>query len=109
MPRTIRNTAAARLFPNAAAANRSIFFDRSGRARSVSEVYSVLNSRYAGAANSQATRTAMAAVGGHSDTSDVRSAVPATQPTDNAAAYLSALPEGRSRHAGHDGIRLERD
>ena len=32
----------ARLFPNAAAANRSIFYDRSGRARSVSEVYSVL-------------------------------------------------------------------
>ena len=53
----------ARLFPNAAAANRSIFYDRSGRARSVSEVYSVLTSRYASAANSQATRTAMASVG----------------------------------------------
>ena len=50
----------ARLFPNAAAANRSIFYDRSGRARSVSEVYSVLNARYAGAASSPATRTAMA-------------------------------------------------
>ena len=50
----------ARLFPNAAAANRSIFYDHDGRARSVSEVYSVLNSRYASAANSQATRTAMA-------------------------------------------------
>src|SRR6201995_5146975 len=38
---------AARLFPNAAAANRSIFYDRStGRARSVSEVYSVLQQRY---------------------------------------------------------------
>src|SRR5213079_1769206 len=36
------NASAARLFPNAAAANRSIFFDRSGRGRSVSEVYSVL-------------------------------------------------------------------
>ena len=53
----------ARLFPNAAAANRSIFFDRAGRARSVSEVYSVLTSRYASAANSPATRTAMASVG----------------------------------------------
>ena len=42
----------ARLFPNAAAANRSIFYDRSGRARSVSEVYSVLSSRYASAATS---------------------------------------------------------
>ena len=48
---------AARLFPNAAAANRSIFYDRSGQARTVSQVYSVLNARYAGAANSQATRT----------------------------------------------------
>src|SRR6195952_2688885 len=53
---------AARLFPNAAAANHSIFFDRSGRARNVSEVYSVLTSRYASAAGSQATRMAMAAV-----------------------------------------------
>src|SRR6201747_588663 len=42
----------ARLFPNAAAGNRSIFYDRGGRARSVSEVYSVLTSRYASAANS---------------------------------------------------------
>jgi len=49
----------ARLFPNAAAANRSIFYER-GRARSVSEVYSVLTQRYASAANSPATRTAMA-------------------------------------------------
>src|SRR6202023_1945794 len=55
---------AARLFPNAAAANRSIFFDRStGRARSVSEGYSVLSARYAGAASSPATRSAMAVFG----------------------------------------------
>jgi hypothetical protein len=53
----------AALFPNAAAANRSIFFDHTGHARSVSEVYSVLNARYAGAASSPATRTAMAAYG----------------------------------------------
>src|ERR1700750_2647571 len=44
----------ARLFPTAAAANRSIFYDSTGRARSVSEVYSVLTSRYASAANSPA-------------------------------------------------------
>ena len=53
----------AALFPSAAAANRSIFFDRSGSARSVSEVYSVLNARYAGAASSPATRTALATFG----------------------------------------------
>src|SRR5712672_787127 len=57
------NASAARLFPNAAAANRSIFYDRAGRGRSVSEVYSVLTTRYASAANSQDTRTAFAALG----------------------------------------------
>src|SRR5216110_399244 len=51
----------ARLFPNAAAANRSIFYEKdSGRARSVSEVYSVLTTRYAAAANAKDTRTAFA-------------------------------------------------
>ncbi len=53
---------AARLFPNAAAANRSIFYDR-GRTRSVSEVYSVLTSRYASAANSPATQMALTSGG----------------------------------------------
>src|SRR5438045_3648586 len=89
------NASAARLFPNAAAANRSIFFDHSGRARSVSEVYSVLSSRYAGAASSQATRTAVAAVGDTPTRVTFASAAPATQPIDNAA-YFSAFPEDRS-------------
>jgi Transglycosylase SLT domain len=85
---------AARLFPNAAAANRSIFFDRSGRARSVSEVYSVLTSRYASAANSRATRTAMASVG---DTPAMAfaSVAPAAPAIDNAA-YLSSFPDSRA-------------
>src|ERR1700720_75543 len=82
----------ARLFPNAAAANRSIFFDRSGRARSVSEVYSVLTSRYASAANSPATRTAMASVGVTPAGTAFASASP---PVDNAA-YLSTFPDVRS-------------
>ena len=46
------NASAARMFPNAAAANQSIFYDSSGQARSVSQVYSVLNTRYASAATS---------------------------------------------------------
>ena len=79
----------ARLFPNAAAANRPIFYDASGRARSVSEVYSVLTQRYASAANSQATRTAMAAVG----IPETRLA--AAAPVDNAA-YLSAFPDAQA-------------
>jgi Transglycosylase SLT domain len=85
----------ARLFPNAAAANRSIFFDRTGRARSVSEVYSVLTSRYASAANSPATRTAMASVGDIPAGVTFVSAAPATPPIDNAA-YLSTFPDVRS-------------
>jgi hypothetical protein len=84
---------AARLFPNAAAANRSIFYDRSGQARTVSEVHSVLTARYAGAANSQATRTAMASVGGDIQPSvAVASAAPAAPAIDNAA-YLSTFPD----------------
>src|SRR3982075_2607540 len=84
-----------RLFPNAAAANRSIFFDRTGRARSVSEVYSVLTSRYASAANSPATRTAMASVGDTPASVTLASAAPATPPIDNAA-YLSTFPDVRA-------------
>jgi hypothetical protein len=85
------NASGARLFPNAAAANRSIFYDSSGHARSASEVYSVLSARYAGAANSQATRSAMASVG------DIPSgaAVASAAPIDNAA-YLSSFPDARS-------------
>jgi hypothetical protein len=81
----------ARLFPNAAAANRSIFYDRSGRARSVSDVYSVLTSRYASAANSQATRSAMASVGVTPASVALASAAPATPPADNAV-FLSSFP-----------------
>src|SRR5665213_4283895 len=72
----------ARLFPNAAAANRSIFYDSSGRARSVADVYSVLSARYASAAGSPATRSAMASVGG---ISKVASAAPPAAPLENAA------------------------
>jgi hypothetical protein len=81
--------AGAALFPNAAAANRSIFFDRSGRARSVSEVYSVLNARYAGAASSPATRTAIAAFGATPSTATIAgAAAPVVKP-----AFLSSFPD----------------
>jgi hypothetical protein len=87
---------ASRMFPAAAAANQSIFYDRSGRSRTVSEVYSVLSSRYASAANSPATRTAMAAVGGDIPRPvTVASAAPATPAIDNAA-YLSSFPDSRA-------------
>ena len=83
---------AARMFPNAAAANRSIFYDRSGNARSVSEVYSVLSARYAGAANSSATQTALAMFGrGASASASVSGA--AAPPAVSSAVYLSTFPD----------------
>jgi Transglycosylase SLT domain len=82
---------AARMFPNAAAANHSIFYDRNGNARSVSEVYSVLSARYAGAANSSATQTALAMYGaGPSTGTAVASA--ASTPAVDSAVYLSTFP-----------------
>ena len=90
------NASAAQMFPNAAAANQSIFYDRSGQARSVSQVYSVLNTRYEAAANSPVTRTAMAAAGGDLPRRvTVASATPAATAIDNAA-YLSSFPDQRS-------------
>ena len=85
----------AKLFPNAAAANHSIFYDKTGRARSVSDVYSELTSRYASAASSSATLTAMAAVGGMPATTAVASAAPTAAPLDNAA-FLSSFPNTAS-------------
>ena len=89
----------ARLFPNAASANRSIFYAKDGRARSVSEVYSVLSSRYASAANSKATRSAMAMYGAtpSTATTTVASAAPATSaPAIDNAAYLQTFPDTRA-------------
>jgi hypothetical protein len=83
----------AKMFPNAAAANHSIFYDSTGRVRSVSDVYSVLTSRYAAASNSSATRTAMASVGDTPATTAVASAAPVS--VDNAA-FLSSFPNTAS-------------
>jgi hypothetical protein len=85
---------AANMFPSAAAANRSIFYDRSGSARSVSEVYSVLNARYAGAAGSATTRGALALYGDTPASTAVASAKPA--PAIDNAAYLSTFPDVRA-------------
>lgn len=88
----------ARLFPNAAAANRSIFYANDGRARSVSEVYSVLDARYASAANSKITRSAMAMYGGTPSTTQVAGAngVQPTAPVIDNAAYLQTFPNTRA-------------
>jgi hypothetical protein len=90
------NASAPQMFPNAAAANQSIFYDRAGRSRSVSEVYSVLSTHYAAAANSPVTRTAMAVAGGDLPRRvTVGSATPAVTAIDNAA-YLASFPDSRA-------------
>jgi len=92
---------AARMFPSAAAANRSIFYDKQGSARSVSEVYAVINGRYASAAGSSATQTALAMYGMPAGPS-VAAASPASAtgaaqavPALDSASFLSQLPDVR--------------
>ncbi|WP_445488970.1 lytic transglycosylase domain-containing protein [Rhodopseudomonas sp. RCAM05734] len=85
------NASGAALFPNAAEANRSIFYDKSGSARSVADVYSVLSTRYAAAAGSSTTQTAMAGAGVTAGTA----ASAAAAPVDNAA-YLASFPDLRT-------------
>jgi transglycosylase-like protein with SLT domain len=94
---------AAKMFPNAAAANRPIFYDRQGNARSVSDVYAVLNARYSGAADSTATQTALAMYGA-SPTTQIASAAPATAsgqaaPSLDNASFLSQIPDVRNSAA----------
>ena len=79
---------AAALFPRAASANRSIFYDRDGSARNVSQVYAELTGRYDVAANSQATQRILAAGGGAQPT-----AAPAAPPVNLAA--VSFGPAGQ--------------
>ena len=94
------NASAARLFPNAAAANRSIFYEKgTGRARSVSEVYSVLATRYAAATNAKDTRTAFAALGGAprpTAVAGVAAPSAAATATMDSANFVSLLPDTRA-------------
>src|ERR1700743_1037116 len=93
------NASAVRMFPNAAAANRAIFYDRTGKGRSVSEVYSDLSARYARALHAPATVTALAMYG--NDTPQATTVASAAPPTTAVApvpamdnnAFLSAFPD----------------
>jgi hypothetical protein len=89
------NVIGAQLFPNAASANQSIFYDRSGNARTVAQVYDNLNQRYNAAAKSQATQSAMASVGGATATAGAAMVLASAAPVDNAA-YLSSFPDIRN-------------
>ena len=91
------NASAARMFPNAAAANQSIFYDRSGQARSVSQVYSVLSTRYAAAADFAGDAHRHGGCRRRSAEARHRreQAAPAAAAIDNAA-YLSSFPDQRA-------------
>jgi hypothetical protein len=94
------NASGARLFPNAAAANRSIFYERDGSERSVAQVYSVLTQRYDSAANSSATRSAMASAG----VMPASAAFAGAAPIDNAA-YLSSFPDASRAAASQPALK----
>lgn len=85
-------TAAARVFPGAARANPSIFYDRSGHPRSVSDVYGLLVNRYdvARAAPSGPAGTAVAAARLPLDLT----AASRTVPPDGALVTASAATPG---------------
>jgi hypothetical protein len=85
---------AAQMFPQAAAANHSIFYDRSGDARSVGGVYGELTRRYQAAADSKAAQAAIAFAGGTAPTSAAPSMTIASSLSDNS--YLAALPQPSS-------------
>jgi hypothetical protein len=74
-------------FPAAAEANRSIFYDRSGRARSVAQVYGLLVERYNGARG-----LASSAVAGDVPSTAAMGAVAATGPSAVSASTLTAAP-----------------
>jgi hypothetical protein len=89
---------AVEMFPRAAAANRPIFYDKSGNARSVGGVYAELTRRYEAAANSKAAQNAIAFAGGVPQTVAAPAAtVASAAPVDSS--YLAALPQTRAAQA----------
>ncbi|HLZ02677.1 MAG TPA: transglycosylase SLT domain-containing protein [Bradyrhizobium sp.] len=91
---------AARMFPAAAAANRSIFYDRQGNGRTVSEVYAVIAARYDSAAGASATQSALAMYGTPATSPSAASAVgaigAAATPALDSASFLSQIPDVRN-------------
>jgi hypothetical protein len=96
------------IFPAAAAANRSIFYDRNGGARSVADVYAVIENKYAGAMNSPSSR-AVAAAGGvqlaaGAQLADASTRPPAVAATERnvpeVAMFLAAFPQAQISDSG---------
>lgn len=89
---------AARMFPNAAAANQAIFYDHSGNPRSVSEVYALISTRYQSAVNSQSTQSALTSYSAgepaSASTPPAAAATAAAAPDTSASAlFLSGFPQ----------------
>ena len=80
---------AAKDFPDAAAANRGLFYDKTGRARSVQEVYGVLSASHASTQLAASTAAAAAASG--------TAAGAAGQGVDQPAPIAAALAPGRAK------------
>ena len=84
------NPRAAALFPGAASANRSIFYDKKGRARLASEVYATLTNRYEVARLGTARQVAGVAT----PSANVAAATPDPAGTAQAFAAYQAAPAG---------------
>jgi hypothetical protein len=80
-------TSAAVMFPNAAAANRNIFYDHSGRARSVGEVYGKLTSLF-----DTARAVAFAPLGGAKNVASAELPAPAPAPALAPAMTVASAP-----------------
>ena len=87
-------TSAAAMFPNAAAANRNIFYDHSGRARSVGEVYGKLTKLF-----DSARDVAFAPLGGNTNvaSADPAAAAPPLPPARTVAStpLIKSVPKAQ--------------
>ncbi|MGE3871185.1 MAG: hypothetical protein AB7F51_16950, partial [Pseudorhodoplanes sp.] len=88
---------AAALFPNAARANRSIFFDRSGKPRNFSEVAGVLAGKFETAQAAPAPTPALAAAAPRAETARVARAYDAASPL--VLAQRAAIAAGEPLYA----------
>jgi len=85
---------AAKDFPEAAAANRGLFYDKTGRARSTQEVYGVLAASHA---STQAVATTTAVPATAVNTAPQGAASSTTQAAEKPAEIAAALQPGRAK------------
>ncbi|MBV9557329.1 MAG: lytic transglycosylase domain-containing protein, partial [Pseudolabrys sp.] len=104
-------TKAATLFPQAAGANRSIFFDRSGNARNVVDVYRVLTGRYEVARAGGADKSTVTAVAAAAPLAagPLRGSLSADAPTPRPAAVAAAaVPDTAGVTSAYASARTEK-